>query len=509
MPIILLLLSVVALAADPTCDIKELEKQCYASICSVATPGPIPYDEDTLNKELTKFNHTLPDSIESRRKKVEETVKAIVKRMKEATEDNSVEDIVERLITTEEVHFSRLEDLFKKEMRVRETKTGQQPIFSDMGDSLYPEFKKMINTYYELNRAFYSINNSELDSEIVKQAVKNLSEFNGKDYSKIIRDDEMKFRADYNRYMATKLSPYKKVLAQQLLNKMKNSLQENFLASNAKQDFYQSCKMAAYFHKKLAPFNQVVLDQMIKTSLDGYRKNFLPKLSKDTAATLALYFTKENIHLINYSNEYSFDDRIDPAGPGTTRDLISGMEFLQKTKNYGCELSIVNVEDHFNFETRKINISKFTLATGHEEALAHELGHFLSYLASNGELSGHSKKKLDGLRNCIQGFYPGTVPISQLPFPHSGDTQNTEEDFADFMAASVGVKVKPLTCDLQGLTLYTHKEYGELYNPLPTDVHSNGLFREIHMKMVKGEKLSQSCLDLMNNSAVKPVKCSL
>ncbi len=150
-----------------------------------------------------------------------------------------------------------------------------------------------------------------------------------------------------------------------------------------------------------------------------------------------------------------------------------------------------------------INISYYS-CTHHDRGegiFAHELGHALSHIVVNGELSKESLKKYKKLRNCAT-TQKGSDEVPLID-EIMGDKLYTEEDTADLISYILTPKDLIYSCSL--LLHSNLEEYSNLKieNPDKNDNHSTSLSRVIMEAVNKGLEIPQSCKKGIKNSNTK------
>lgn len=253
---------------------------------------------------------------------------------------------------------------------------------------------------------------------------------------------------------------------------------------------------------------------MRRETISNFQKKFLPKLSAESAQTLSEKMNEDSFAINNVdihthptgANVGFYDKGYTPSKKPS--DVLRDLLLVKSNDSYGCRMQGLEPSDKYVRADQLIHVSRFAITNGHGDACAHELGHWLSDQISKDKLSEHSAEKLLSVRSCVQGFYPKEkTPQFYLV---DGDKFRSEEDFADWVQAQVGTE-KGLWCDMkQSVAMFNSYANAETYTPDPHDEHSNYLFREISVKLNRGEKLPKICEDMMGAYPdFRPKKCEM
>ena len=151
-----------------------------------------------------------------------------------------------------------------------------------------------------------------------------------------------------------------------------------------------------------------------------------------------------------------------------------------------------------------VEVSLFSSLHSHHGwgIVSHEMGHLLSWLSAQNELSDGSDGSYTKLRECATGRYKrlkAPSRHSEYAQYYENDQWNTEEDTADLIAyLAVSESQTRYTCSLLSIT-----EDGVQYkglNILNTDLkdHSAPLLRVLFEAIHKREELPPACQEVMD-----------
>ena len=135
-----------------------------------------------------------------------------------------------------------------------------------------------------------------------------------------------------------------------------------------------------------------------------------------------------------------------------------------------------------------------------EQIFAHELGHALSDKFQDSDVSKESRRAFLKQRKCVSSSYMNP-PGSGARDSHPGDSQYTEEDMADVVAALV---FKNTNAPLFSCSFIVPAEDERnwfrptVLNDSPTDPHSSALFRVIMEAVNKEKVMPPSCRQVMD-----------
>jgi hypothetical protein len=294
-------------------------------------------------------------------------------------------------------------------------------------------------------------------------------------------------------------------------------IQIDLSSDEAKLKVKNSCQLASFIKKSV---DQNVSSEKFEEKklqiINSFKTKFLPNLSESSAKELSAILKPEGIKLISENgNFHPFPPALGQHSQGYQEpknqyQVLRDLSIIPRGLEYRCQSKGMLIKDYYNFGDNSINISRYALANNFNDAITHELGHWLSAQMKHKNMSGHSRKKLLEVRECIRNFYPRDKEKSAFALKHSGDKSKTEEDFADWFTAKAGLGESGLFCDLKKMVnnlVGTSKE--SLYLPKKGDSHSNFLFREITLRLNRDETLPQSCKDLVDYYPdSKPQKCN-
>lgn len=532
--IILLLLSSVAFAQKNIpgnqCDPVEAEKQCYNLLCSNSSKKIIPSDADELTAAYQAHPYELhPDMVEGMAR-MDSISNSIKNTARKKLADGGLDKMTDELFANPVETSFLIKDLYAGELHCLHQKRKCVVISSD----LKPQSEEMKNFFQKINDSTYLFreqNNLDvkdkkellnemlvgltgrLSSEEIKAERKKISKL--KNYANyMIYTMDAPWLTEYKKKVAEELKPYKAAVEASLKVKIEGLLAIDLSSDEAKLKIKRSCQLAD-FVKTTLDRNTHSFDEKVIKIIDSFKTKFLPRLSESSAKELSQRINPKNIFLIKDSAKYhpaypNIGHHNGYKEPQNNAQALRDLTYLSGGLEYKCDVKGLLVKDHFNFGNDSIHISSYAVANNLNDAISHELGHWLSAQMKHKNMSGHSRRKLLEIRECVSNFYPSDKEKSTFALNHSGDKSRTEEDFADWFTAKAGMGESGLFCDLKKMMnnfVGTSKESS--YLPQKGDPHSNFLFREINLRLNRDEKLPQSCKDLIDyyHPDPKPQKC--
>ncbi len=524
--ILLLLLTLSAFAQKNQCDPKEAERDCYNLICKTTDEKLIPFETSELAKAFQKHPFTMPENFNEELAKVGVIAENIRSFTRGKLNDNALGPLAAEVSSKPFENYNVLKAFFGGELKCVEKNLQCDLISNDL--SSYPQgMKDFFKNFYE--RALLFVDGSDLTIDSKKILLQkyledmktSLSKDEFKKQSKLIK--KIKKESDYLAYDAEWITAYKTKVVSDLKVNQKDVEEairirtEDFmkydLVSEGRLAYVRrTCQLGSFIQDTINANGTVekfgeYRDRVIQT----FRTKFLPTLSPETAKELSTALTPETFVLMeNQANIFpgkfvSIHDK-GYKEPQNAQQFMTDLMILQRGEGIKCNTGGKLVNDHFNPNTNKVYISKYVLANEFPDILTHELGHWLSTMLAKGNLSSHSKKKLLKVRKCISSFYEEKRdPKNGAKI--KGDKYRTEEDFADWFVAKSGIQESGVFCDLKKMV-----NANELNNYLPgkDDTHSNYLFRDLNIRMNRGETLPKSCTDLMRvYPESQPKQCSL
>lgn len=510
------------------CDPKVAEQECYNLICKATDEKLIPLETAELQKAFKAHPFVMPEDFSAELAKVGEVAENIRTHTRTRLNNNDLSSLVSEIIAKPFDHYPVLKAFFGGELKCIEKNLQCDLITNDL--SAYPEgMKAFYKNFYNKALVFVESGNLTIEAKksLLLKAVEEMKGVLSKDaYKKEVKAiNKMKREVDYITYSmdASWIAGYKDKVAAELKVNQKDIEEglrlrtEDFmkydLVSEKRIDYVKrTCQLGSYIQDTINANGTVKkFDEYRTRVMNSFRTKFLSTLSEETAKELSNALTPESFVLLeNQANVfppkfYSIHDK-GYKEPQTASQFMSDLMILQRGEGVRCNTGGKLVNDHFNPNVNKIFISKYVLANDFPDILTHELGHWLSSQLAKGKLSSHSKKKLINVRKCITSFYEEKKPPKHKA-KVKGDQFRTEEDFADWFVAKAGIGESGEFCDLKKMVNSNNLDN---YLPHKDDTHSNYLFRDLNIRLNKGEVLPQSCTDLMNvYPESRPHKCDL
>lgn len=537
--ILLFLLSSLAFAqkggnSAVQCDPVEAEKQCFNLLCTQTPKKLIPNQQNELYEAIRAYDYELHPDVVKGFESLAQVGESIKETASKALQTGKEQAIASDFLKSPIEGMFLMDVLFEGDLKCIYN-DGQCILVANNLTAYPPEFQVAFRSLSESTYVFRNgVTLSMKDKKkYLLRALEKIAPFKTKDFikqekRKISRLEkeidytmytmDSKWTGDYIKVIENENLRYKDVLAGAIKAKMNQMIAIDLSSEDAKSKVRRSCKIASYIKTTVDEnVNPQKYQEQKRKIVENFRTKFLPRLSKKSGRKLMDILSADPFHLIDHKGSfhpYSPNLSVHLAGyvtPENNFDMIRDLTLLNQSKTYRCNLGGLLVSDSFNFGTGQISVSKFVLANGYGDAMTHELGHWLSAQLKHKNMSWSSRQKLWKARKCIKGNYPREKIKSSFYLQHKGDRYRTEEDFADWFAAKAGVGENGLFCDLKKLTVNLGDGGVEnTYLPKMGDPHSNYLFREISIRINRGEVLPQSCKDLMEvYPEAAPKKCDI
>lgn len=514
------------------CDPVEAEKQCYNLLCTDTPKKIIPGDADELTAAYKAHPYELHPEVIQDLNKLTTISDSIKEAGKKSLANNETEKMAAELMATPVETAYLVDELYKGELHCLQQNRKCLVVASDMkkqSDEMKSFFKRLSDSTYlfregismpmddkkaYLNEMLAEMN-SKLTADQMKAEKKKIKKLK-REVDFMIYQMDAGWLNDYKKKVAEDLKPYQAALAASLKDKMTELIAIDLSSDEAKLKVKNSCQLASFVKQSIdenVSFEK--FDEKKVQIINSFKTKFLPKLSESSAKELSALLKPEGIFLIpENANFHPYPPALGQhtngyEEPKNQYQVLKDLSLLPRGLEFRCQSKGMLVKDYFNFGDNSINISRYALANSLNDAITHEIGHWLSAQMKHKNMSGHSRRKLLDVRDCVSDFYPTDKDKSAFALKHSGDKSRTEEDFADWFSAKAGLGESGLFCDLKKMMnnfVGTSKESS--YLPHNGDSHSNFLFREITLRLNRGETLPQSCKDLVDYyPESKPMKC--
>jgi hypothetical protein len=500
MQIILLFLLSSMVFAQEICDPAEVERACFNQVCSPQNPKNIVL-MDTSNVKLEPYKLS-PRTIQNLKNRATRFKSIKQKAKKSLSVDKMAREILE--FPREGVQI--LNSLFEGDLKCIQMGSHCEVVENNMVS--YPSGLK--DLYRLMNDAQFVFNADETNTSLSERKKLLLDSIDGlslqkKEIEDIQTEDELlayissvEWFDDYQKKVAKKLIPFQKDLKHALEKKTKELLNVDTSFKKAKSQFTKSCQAVDFIKKT---FNDQITEEKFNDvkgkALASFQK-ILPKMSEHSAKTLTQKLSSLSFEKIGTEArvvEFQYPVRAESDDVSTNREILEDLLTVTNRLDGRCLLDGYALVDKFDSMAPKVYISTFAIATESEDAIIHELGHWLYSLVKNNELSFDTTEKLLKVKDCVKGFYTFL-------------DDKTEEDLADWVLAKTGARSQ-VACDLSFMIKKFKGNEESSYIP-SWDPHSNTLFRELNIRMNRGETLPQSCTDLINAYPdFAPKRCDL
>ncbi len=524
----------------PDCDINELTQRCYVSVCSSVQQKGLPSTTGELEQALASMKYRMPEATARSADDFVSTLVNLNRRSQALVETRGFDGIAEDILSNLDTNLPALHAYFKSDLPLVQRPDGRvEVIFNDMAEGDTALLRRMgnflqsyVSTFQGVSQArerlsqpgaaeFFRnfITDSEnyfatshpsraqdlgarkalltLSSTPAEIATVALSQLTQEDLRGIMRTKFIGMKNDFASFLRARNESQSRRVSRGLV------------ATPIRESITRSCQLATYMMGKVAGANpEVAFESAKRQAIRGLHQSFLSKLPEDCRRRMETAIQADPFAPVQ------FDREIYPEFSRHTQELQSLSQQMNAT-NYLLQTKIFDHSDQFvcnvasfmpkdQFDGKQISTSLFTIAAGHPDILAHELGHWVSNIMRQPEMVS-CQEKTTKLFQCLTGFYS------------DGSGFRTEEDFADWFmnttvpSTSIGCKLDVMVPLLWNFMVgATSQTTEDPYTPQAGDNHSNGLFREIHGKMVRGEAVSLACRQLLNQyPQSRPVRCQL
>lgn len=542
--IIALIFIVPALAETlppPDCDINELTQRCYVSVCSNVQHNGLPTTTAELESALASMNYRMPEANARAADSFVSNLINLNRRSEALVETRGFDGIAEDILSGLDTNLEALHNYFRSDLPLVQRPDGRvEVVFNDMAEgdtALLRRLGNFLQSYVEIfqgvtqantrvtqpgaaafyrsfiadTEAYFAAANPARAQDLRARKARLTASSSPLDIATVAMANIN--QEDLRGILRTKFIGVKNDLASFLRTRHESEsrrVSKGLQPGPLRESISRSCQLATYMMGRLGNANPETAFQAAKNSaIRGLHQNFLSKLSDHSRQLIGTAINQDPFDHIQ------FDREIYPDFPAHSQTLRPFIEQMNST-NYLLQSRIFNHAEQFvcsvesfmpkdQFDGNRISTSLFTIATGHPDILAHELGHWVSSRMNQPDMSSTSRAKFTSLQQCLTGFYSDNSGF------------RTEEDFADwFMNTTVPSTGIGCTLDSMVPLLWnfmvgdTSTTTADPYTPQAGDNHSNGLFRELHGKMVRGEALSLACRQLMNQyPQSRPVRCNL
>lgn len=543
---ILLLLLAVPVFAQDVCDqdTDPLVNQCYVDACAAQKNNrAFPLDEKEFAKQVTK---TKISSSQEELRQFERDVDlvSLAKNQRfEFVQKKGALIIADELMGPSQNVLKNLDPILSRRFTIASTPDGERSIiYSDLEDELEKTISRRVGGAYlealEIKDGYYSFISGTLDLEaqnkFLMKVAKDLLHLEGQEtkrggvlkaFVEELASNPRKKRGpgEVNRYFSLsdvdtlinqKVAPLKKDVAH-IISRQQSSWKKGL---PYKDVVTNSCRIASFMVSRVKDrdlFRE--FEAARESAMKGLQEKFLKDSCPEIASVISQRLHAPVFKSIGLNKNYlpdfkAFEKDMERFSKmEDSKTYVEYLEFEEKNRDaLICDVSTFFPTDNFDGD---VNVSLFTLAMGYHNIITHELGHWVSGVLKQANLSSACGGKFAKLRSCLSGFY--VEKGQDLYGIHPGDQQRTEEDFADWFAALVTSDGVNPYCDADKITKLALGYIGEgkrkktnLFVPNSDDTHSSDLFRVLHTKILRNESLSKSCENLLKkypDSA--PKKC--
>lgn len=527
---LILLLTTLSGFSNDECDRESLARQCYTQVCS--SRRNVPDSPEQLLEEIKMNPGNIPAAVITDIRNYSETLKNARATFATPASPEAYLSAADSIISDSEKSAERITSLVNRIVRFDDK--GNPIINNLLSDD---DRKKALDGIDIVNR---DVDYSIALSTFSENPQPEISDSEGKVMRELIAYYQSKDPArssalsEYQRLLNARVQVPAEISSKIDIRNGILELRNNYLRSNREalaaiirmnerhayeriketnfNDIIQSCQLLYYLAEKARPLNNPeTLSKMAERVFARLDNHFYSKLSSHSAEVLRGILKPELVKLVRSEADYS-SFQVPKLNPTAPRD--EQINYLSDLKSSRCSMDFIDGDFGGITEDGKevlISLSPLTLAQNKESALAHELGHAITGILSHNSLSTDSLAKITSLRSCLNRNHAGD---QSPPSPHSnylpGDTLRTDEDFGDWMQATLGYNEDYLGCDLGRILDFGEQERAHPYFSTPQDPHSADLFRNLHIRLLRGSPITTECRELMNQSPEeRPVKCEL
>lgn len=495
-----------------SCDPVETEKECYAQLCSNNIQLVVSMDLDELGKASEKHPYNIEQKYFDKLEKNASIAESIKGTAKEVVSPKNIKKYTKDILDSPVEGIESLISLFYEDIKCVETNGKCLLVTNDLVQ--YSEnMKSLYRKMYEQTMMFRANEKKYYVDALEAMGSKYTNEFKRKEKNKILKlygpgefneyVKNAKWVQEYKTKVGNDLGPFQKDLEEALLYKINKNLNVDNSSAGLKKQMIGSCQVSSYLKKVLKEqATDQLLSEKATEAVNSIKNNFLSNLSEHSANVIGKTLSSIKFYLIKNSDSQFMDSKafdlptIDsPDKPKSIFNKIEDISLLAQSFKIQCVPDGILPSD--NASSNSISVSQISLVNN-SAVIYHELGHWLSREIQSPNISAESRKKLLKVKTCVSSYYL------------EEKSNKTEEDFADWFLSQTSGKAVTLQCEIRKFYKSYYNKMGSSYVPASVSYHSSGLFREIAIRLNKGESIPQVCKDMMNlYPKYRPKKCTL
>lgn len=535
--LILLFLPLIAWGQD--CSHEELSRECFRAVCEVPSVDRLPTDVPSLEQELRRQNFSMPREVSREMRTFADALARLNERHRNFEQSKGFPAIASETLQAPLVNLYHMRALLDGKVYLGFNGASAQMVVNDLDPNaeLYTRLGNYLKNVMDITagyiqgarkaqepgalvfyqhlflkmESFYLATNPARANQIAIMR-RSLNASNLMRAATMM--PQLFSESEVQAMIASTSGPMIGDLSEALRIRSEDDakrISKRTSPDALMESFSRSCGLAHFMMKRIEGTNPLQKFETSKNNaLDGLRRNYLPTLSTHTRSMIERALQENPFETIDFNRHIYPDFKMhtskvnEVSAAPETSSYLQQFGVFNEANQFACAIDSFIPEDYF--DGNKISTSLFTVGMGYSDVLAHELGHWLSHKLSGAHTSPESARTHQALRSCITGFYQNGS---------STDGPQTEEDFADLIAAKISPERSQVFCSFNTIVpmfmSYLSSEPMKTEDPyerIAEDSHSNSLFRVLHQKMVRGENIPTSCTELMSaHPEAAPKRC--
>ncbi len=504
-----------AQVSPENCDPAELQRSCHASVCS--NRQRIPDSLEQLSETLNSRTSRIPSAAAQRIQANVAAVNALLAQASTPAPEGYYNGLADSLAANPEEAASAFPVLRETLFRISaDDSIIINSLASEEEQEAIHAFKRAHDEYFEIWMLEGLLQTPESASKfktyLQRENPSLASSLPSFAAGAEIPDDILTRYADaHQEFMADNLRQNREIYSRAY------QISERFIVAKAQvrnRWNVTSCQLIDFVNEEVkANYDPQKFGEMVEKTLGLLEEKLYPKLSPETAASIKSQFTAEDFHLYEESPDFSSFSNSNTTVSENRFENISRLNDLSASSCTFGNISPDLFRDGLSEDAGgiySINISPMSLVNNAEAVLAHEAGHFLTYLFHRNPMSDHSRAKITKLRSCLSSMHPEENRPGETGIDLPGDKYRTEEDFGDWVAATLGTDTDYIGCEVNQLLNFGAETPVDALHSTSNDNHSGELFRLLHAREVQGRNIPQSCRDLIAQTPSRDLKaCKL
>ncbi len=515
-----------AQVAAPDCNPIELERQCFAQVCSTELQT---LSLETIQASFEAGHERMSPQLEENFRNFSEQTLSSAERVNGLLTTLNPAALAQELISDQTFQGGDLETFFRfMEPNVGFKFFGQEGIYVDDMSPDVETYKKLSNFFWtahsiedglstlrymgtsKLTLSGMSPKQKELVTYILDRMIYDsqnnpvaLAQYQRvkQDYS---QNRRLSPRVISNLFGAAQMKAMRANVFRPEEENIRNAVSARIRAyqetnwQEKLNGILQSCRVYSHLQETIrASQSREQFPATVTRTLNDFETRFYPLLSESTRRHISGNIRREDI---------IFEEDPQTRNPfEVSRDPGTGLASQITNLKFRSDVSCGNGRGRgsvYHNDDKRVRISEFDLALAGPGVLYHELGHRISALMAEEGASSESKNRFLALRACLSSMH-GELPGNPK---FAGDQLYTEEDYADWVAAKASATPLRTFCSLQMLLGSPTRS---MYDSRKSDCHSNELFRHLHVMLNQNQTLPGPCRDLISSRPEQPRACEL